>query len=83
MIGPVATLEYWRLSGGDPAGERRPIETGDPGELIDRVLARTETLINHFDDPSTPYLAAPLPRWAPRFSEYRHLERLAASEADE
>jgi ATP-dependent helicase/nuclease subunit B len=83
FTGPVAALEYWQLSGGDPAGERRPVETGDPAALIDRVLARTETLINHFDDPVTPYLAAPSPRWAPRYSDYRHLERLAPSEAEE
>src|SRR5205085_3912577 len=79
---PVA-LEYWRLSGGEPAGERCLIDAGDPGALIDRVVARVEALINRFDDPATPYLAVPSPRWAPRFSDYRHLERLAESEAEE
>jgi ATP-dependent helicase/nuclease subunit B len=79
---PVA-LEYWRLSGGEPAGECFPIDAGDPGALIDRVIARVEALINRFDDPATPYLAVPSPRWAPRFSDYRHLERLAESEAEE
>jgi len=81
--GSPAALEYWRLSGGDPAGERCPIDAGDPGELIDRVLARVAALIDRFDDPATPYLAVPSPRWAPRFSDYRHLERLAESEAEE
>jgi ATP-dependent helicase/nuclease subunit B len=79
---PVA-LEYWRLSGGEPAGECCPIDAGDPGVLIDRVVARVEALINRFDDPATPYLAVPAPRWAPRYSDYRHLERLAESEAEE
>jgi ATP-dependent helicase/nuclease subunit B len=79
---PVA-LEYWRLSGGEPAGECFPIDAGDPGALIDRVVARVEALINRFDDPATPYLAVPSPLWAPRFSDYRHLERLAESEAEE
>lgn len=83
IIGSVAGLEYWRLSGGEPAGERRPIEPGDPGVLIDRVLARVKALIERFDDPSTPYLAVPSERWAPRFSDYRHLERLAESETEE
>jgi ATP-dependent helicase/nuclease subunit B len=78
---PVA-LEYWRLTGGEPAGERCPIEAGAPGALIDRAVARVEALIDRFDDPATPYLAVPLPRWAPRYSDYRHLERLAESEAD-
>jgi ATP-dependent helicase/nuclease subunit B len=81
--GSAAALEYWRLSGGRPAGERRPIAEGDPGALIDRVIARVKALIERFDDPSTPYLAVPSPLWAPRFSDYRHLERLAENEAEE
>jgi ATP-dependent helicase/nuclease subunit B len=81
--GPVSALEYWRLSGGDPAGERCPIDGGGPDDLIDRVVARIEALIECFDDPSTPYLAVPSPRWAPRYSDYRHLERIAESGAEE
>ena len=81
--GSPTALEYWRLSGGEPAGERCPIDAGDPGALIDRVVARVAALIDRFDDPATPYLAVPAPRWAPRFSDYRHLERLAESEAEE
>ena len=81
--GSPAALEYWRLSGGEPAGERCQIGAGDPASLIDRVVARVEALINRFDDPATPYLAVPSPLWAPRYSDYRHLERLAESEAEE
>ncbi len=81
--GSPTALEYWRLSGGEPAGERCRIDPGDPGALIDRVVARIEALIDRFDDPATPYLAVPAPRWAPRYSDYRHLERLAESEAEE
>jgi ATP-dependent helicase/nuclease subunit B len=81
--GPVAALEYWRLSGGDPAGERCPIDAGDPAALIDRVLARVTALVERFDNPSTPYLAVPSPRWGPRYSDYRHLERIAESGAEE
>ena len=36
LRGSAAALEYWRLSGGDPAGERCPIAGGDRGALIDR-----------------------------------------------
>ena len=36
VSGAPAALEYWRLSGGEPAGERCPIDAGDPGALIDR-----------------------------------------------
>ena len=81
--GPATALEYWRLSGAEPAGERCSIDGGDAGALIDRVLTRVKALIDRFDDPSTPYLAVPSPRWAPRFSDYRHLERLAETEAEE
>jgi ATP-dependent helicase/nuclease subunit B len=83
VSGSAATLEYWRLSGGEPVGKRHPIDAGDPGALIDRMVARVAALIDRFDDPQTPYLAVPAPRWAPRFSDYRHLERLAESEAEE
>jgi ATP-dependent helicase/nuclease subunit B len=80
LSGRAAALEYWRLSGGEPAGEHHPIGGDDPAALIDRVLAETEARIDRFDDPTTPYPAVPDPRWAPRFSDYRHLERL--DEAD-
>lgn len=83
VSGSPTALEYWRLSGGEPAGECLPIDAGDPGALIDRVVARVAALIDRFDDPATPYLAVPSPRWAPRYSDYRHLERLAESEAEE
>ena len=83
VTGRAAALEYWRLSGGRPAGERRPIDEGEPDALIDRVVARVKALIERFDDPDTPYLAVPSPRWAPRFSDYRHLERIAENEAEE
>jgi ATP-dependent helicase/nuclease subunit B len=83
ISGRAAALEYWRLSGGRPAGERRSIDDGEPDVLIDRVVARVRALIERFDDPDTPYLAVPLPRWEPRFSDYRHLERIAENETEE
>jgi ATP-dependent helicase/nuclease subunit B len=83
VAGVPAALEYWRLSGGEPAGERCAIAVDDLVGLIDQVLARVMALIEHFDDPSMPYLATPSPNWAPRFSDYRHFERLAESEAEE
>ena len=78
--GMPATLEYWRLSGGEPAGEQKPLTAGDPGELIDRVLRGVGGLVARFDDPATPYLPVPVLRWKPRFSDYRHLERLEEDE---
>jgi ATP-dependent helicase/nuclease subunit B len=79
VTGGPAALEYWRLSGGVPPGQRRPIGDSDPSTLITSVLARVKALIERFDDPATPYLAQPARQWAPRFSDYQHLERVTAS----
>jgi ATP-dependent helicase/nuclease subunit B len=83
LTGAPAALEYWRLSGGIPVGQRRPISEDNPNKLIASVLARVRALIERFDDPATPYLAQPAPRWAPRFSDYRHLERVTANDEEE
>ena len=81
--GTPAALEYWRLTGGVPVGERKVLGDDDPNKLIQSVLDRVRALIERFDDPGTPYLAEPVPRWAPRFSDYRHLARVAAREDEE
>ncbi len=83
VSGVPAALEYWRLGGGDPAGQRCPLGEGGPAELIDRAVARLRALIDRFDDPATPYLAMPVREWEPRFSDYRHLERVGQSDAEE
>jgi ATP-dependent helicase/nuclease subunit B len=71
----VATLEYWRLKGADPAGERRVVGD-DPRPLIDAARAGLQALITAFDRPETPYEARPRPDKAPRFSDYEHLARV-------
>ena len=38
LSGVPASLEYWRLSGGDPPASRHPIASDNPLELIDRAL---------------------------------------------
>jgi ATP-dependent helicase/nuclease subunit B len=83
VTGTPVALEYWRLSGGVPAGQRWSIADDDPDKLIESVLDRVRSLIDRFDDPATPYLAEPMPQWAPRFSDYRHLERVTAREDEE
>ena len=80
VSGLTAALEYWRLTGNEPAGQRSPLD--DPSGLIDRVCAAVRGLIDRFDDPATPYLVVPVQQWAPRFSDYRHLERLDETEAE-
>src|SRR5262249_19039353 len=54
VTGTPAALQYWRLSGGVPAGRRWPIGDDDPDRLIQSVLDRVKSLIELFDDPSTP-----------------------------
>jgi ATP-dependent helicase/nuclease subunit B len=81
LSGRAATLEYWRLSGNEPAGIRSPIPE-DPEGLIDRVYDRVRELIACYDDPAMPYRVVPAPQWAPRFSDYGHLERLEEAEAE-
>lgn len=81
LSGRPATLEYWKLSGGETPARTTAIGGVDPAGLVDQVLASVRALIDRFDDPATPYLAVPVLRWAPRFSDYRHLERLDDAEA--
>jgi ATP-dependent helicase/nuclease subunit B len=83
LSGTPVLLEYWQLNGADPPGRRCPLGGDEPDRLIDRVMRRVEALIERFDNPETPYLAVPARQWAPRFSEYRHLERIAVSGDEE
>ncbi|MBP2292208.1 double-strand break repair protein AddB [Azospirillum rugosum] len=73
--GTVAELSFWRLSGGDPAGEEKPVK-GDPATLAAEARAGLEELIRHFDDPATPYRSCPRPAMAPRYTDYAHLARV-------
>jgi ATP-dependent helicase/nuclease subunit B len=78
----VAALEHWRLGSGDPAGKRDLVGNGDPASLIEHVLAEITRFIASFDDPAMPYRPVPVARWEPRYSDYKHLERLGESEAE-
>lgn len=74
----VARLLYWRLAGGDPAGESRDAGSSDAATLAAQALDGLAQLVARFDDPGTPYYARPHP-WpdiAPRFSPYEHLARV-------
>jgi len=79
--GAVAELAFWRLGGGDPPGEIKPV--ADPATLADQALAGLTGLIAKFDDPATPYHAIPRPEFAPRYNDYDHLERAAEWSAGE
>lgn len=71
----VGALAFWKLSGGDPAGEE--VRIRDQVEpLAEAARAGLEALIRTFDDPRTPYRSQPRPDHAPRHSDYRHLARI-------
>ena len=73
--GEVTALDYWRLTGTEPAGQVRSAG-GDAGELADEAHEGLLELITRFDDPATPYEARPRPAQAPRYSAYEHLARI-------
>jgi len=68
---PLASLQFWRLSGGVEGGklEQRPIE------LVDGVLDSLSALIRHYDQATTGYPASYRPPTARR-DDYDHLARL-------
>ncbi len=72
---PVGGLLYWRLRGGEPAGEEKPAGD-DPAGLAEQALDGLERLVAAFDDAATPYRPRPRPAAAPRFSDYEHLARV-------
>ncbi len=49
---------------------------GDPAARAADALEGLQQLIAKFDDPQTPYLARPRPKWAGRYSDYEHLARI-------
>jgi len=73
--GAVTQLEYWRVSGGEPPGERMPLKL-DAEAAAAAALDGLGALIARYDDPETPYPARPRSEWARRFSDYRHLARV-------
>ena len=74
----VASLLYWRLSGGYPAGEEKPAarDAAAVAALASQALSGLKRLIARFDDPRTPYRSHPQPERAPRYSDYTHLARV-------
>lgn len=73
--GTVGGLEYWKLSGGRPAGQVTSIDKDLP-RLEEEAFKGLTALMKVFADAATPYLAVPRPAQAPRFNPYRHLERV-------
>jgi ATP-dependent helicase/nuclease subunit B len=76
--GSISELAYVALRGGEPAGERRPIEfkEGTPDAHSDRALAMLRGILTRFADPDTPYRSLVSPMWKARYGDYDHLARV-------
>ncbi|MFN8721788.1 MAG: double-strand break repair protein AddB [Rhodospirillales bacterium] len=73
---PVAEIAFWSLKGTAEAGRIEPVK-GDPADLGAQALAGLAALVDRFDDVQVPYRPVPRPAFAPRFSDYGHLARVA------
>lgn len=87
VTGSVGALAYWRLTGGRTPGEIKGLFEDDAAlrAAIAGALDGLRRLIETYDDPATPYRARPKAGFAPRFSDYALLARVAewASAPDE
>ena len=73
--GLCTSLDYWRLTGGEPAGKMRSHVDGVEN-LVDAAETGLLRLIEAFDQPETPYRAIPDPGLPLRFDDYAHLARI-------
>lgn len=78
----VARLEYWKVNGAEPPGQVTTL-AGDPGAAGAAALDGLARRVARFDDPATPYAAKPWPKYARRYSDYRHLAREKEWASDE
>tara|TARA_B100000676_G_scaffold209349_1_gene205559 strand:+ start:88 stop:879 length:792 start_codon:yes stop_codon:yes gene_type:complete len=72
----IESLAFWRLSGGEPAGEIKEVK-GDLATLANDARAGLTALVSTYADAETPYTAVPNPAKAPSFNAYEHLARIA------
>jgi len=72
---PVAALEYWYLKGRDDVVEIKPYKK-DIAELLDVTRKGLAELAAHFARADTPYAARPWSRYALKYNDYEHLERI-------
>lgn len=70
----VGQLQYWKLTGGRPAGEIVTVK-GDVKKLMEEAEAGLKSLMKAFNDPKTPYLASPWKGREARYHGYGHLAR--------
>lgn len=67
----VAALIYWQL------GKKETFFDKNVDDVLQKTQERLVELISTFDDPNTPYYCQPNPAYAPRYSDYLNLARVA------
>lgn len=73
---PVVGLEYWEVSGREPALKRHLVAKDDKAlELTERTFARATSLIAYFSGPDSTYLSSPF-RNIQGYGDYDHLARV-------
>jgi ATP-dependent helicase/nuclease subunit B len=77
---PAGELTYWHLTGGYQPGAQQTLFKAEAARIavvVDEVAKQVPELLARFDRADFPYLAQPHPAWAPRFSDYAQLARVA------
>ncbi len=80
FIGSDVLLSYWRLSGGQEAGEERRLFQGQhlaTADEIDAATAQLRRLLAEFAHSARAYPHAPHPSRRPRYADYAQLARAA------
>jgi ATP-dependent helicase/nuclease subunit B len=80
ISGTAEELTYWHLTGGFHAGDLRTLFKADAAAIAAAVVATRDalcSLIDAYDAPERCYLSQPQPGFAPRFSDYAQLARVA------
>lgn len=80
----VQTLNYVRVTGGEPPGEWSELDIPDIGKVARAARSGLERLIARFDEETTPYKAVRRPAFEQRyrFDDYAHLARVAEWSAE-
>ena len=76
--GSISEISYVTLRGGEPPGERKPInfKEGTPDTQADHALARLKELAASFENADAPYLSLVHPMWSNHYGDYDHLARV-------
>ena len=80
LMGGVAELTYWHLTGGFQPGTAQALFKDDGDRIAEAVRtaeAKLRALVAAYDQPDRAYLSAPHPGRTPRFSDYGQLARRA------